>query len=455
MAEITQRPEYHFTPRKGWINDPNGLYYLDGRWHILYQYNAEDTVWGSPSIGHAVTSDFVCYDEADEALIPHEDYEIDSRGGCFSGSVISKDDELCFIYTGSVFKEEKLKQTQNLAFSEDGFKFHRHENNPVIAEPPEMADENFRDPKVFRIGSSYYMVTGCRMGNDVAVFLYSSVNLEKWNYQGILYKGSGEDGTLAECPDFYQLDNTSWMLTFSPENHPQGIRSLGIIGSFDSKKLIFIPKKKIRLDYGLDYYARQTYAFNGRRIVLSWLNQWPWMSTFQDHGETEQEGWRGSLSMPREEKMANGVRLEYPVKEITSRFITAEEKIAVVRKNDSVEIFPSSASFLFSISIDKGRSNGGEISVECGAFRFMVNYERKYIAVLPEGKNSSIIPIASDYTTLDFFFDNSILELFVNKGEASASWIFTRKTKKPGIILNVNQKQTSVRYSLSYIKEEA
>lgn len=451
-----QRPKYHFSPYKGWINDPNGLYYLNDKWHILYQYNARDIVWGMPSIGHTVTSDFIHYNEVDEALIPHKDYEKDSHGGCFSGSIINKDNKFCFFYTGSVYKDGKLKQTQNLAYSENGYKFLRYKSNPIIKKPPEGADNSFRDPKVFKIDERYFMVTGCQIGNDVAVFLYSSLNLENWNYRGVLYKGNGESGTLAECPDFYQLDDTMWMLTLSPENHPQGIRSLGIVGLFNSEELIFTPKKEVRLDYGLDYYARQTYLFNKRRIVLSWLNQWPWMSTFQSYGDTAEEGWRGSLSMPREEKTVNGIRKEYPIEEIRGRFYISERKDVTVTKGGSIEIFPSSFSFLFSFNIDKSRSSSGEITIESDIFRFLINYERKYIIALPEGKNSSVIPIESNgNTTIDLFFDNSILEFFVNKGESCASWIFTRKVEKPVIILSVNQKKASVGYSLSYIKEEA
>ncbi len=455
MAQITKRPRYHFTPVKGWINDPNGLYFHSGYFHILYQYNKYDTLWGMPMIGHSRTVDFLSFEEVEEALVPREEYEKDPCGGCFSGSIIKKDDKWYFVYTGSVFKNGTLKQTQNVAISRDGYAFKRFSANPVIKEPPEGADLNFRDPKVFILDGVYYMVLGCKIGPVGAVFLYSSPDMLNWSYEKVLYKGEKEDGTLFECPDFYEISVGKWVLTFSPENNRYGIRSLGVTGSFDKESLVFTPKKKIRLDYGLDYYARQSYFVDRRRITLSWLNQWHWMSTFQGHGETESEGWCGCLSMPREEKVIEGNLLSYPIEEIVSRFKKeGGEKREITGENELI-ITPSSYSFRLTLVTERGQSLSGEVVIVAGSFTFYVNYERAFLLAVPEGKNSALIPLREDGDiTLDFFFDNSVLELFVNNGESSASWIFTPEVDKPEIAISVNQKKAVVEYGLFYLERE-
>ncbi len=455
MAKMRKRPEYHFTAQKGWINDPNGLYFQDGYFHILYQYNKSDTSWGMTAIGHAITSDFLHYEEVGEILLPSEEYEKDPRGGCFSGSIIKKDNVWYFVYTGSVIQNEGLKQTQNIAVSKDGYTFTRFSGNPVIKEPIEGADPNFRDPKVFVLDGCYYMAVGCKIGPLGAVFLYSSSDMFSWSYQGVLYKGNEEDGTLFECPDFYEIYGGKWVLTFSPENNRYGIRSFAVTGSFDKKSLIFTPQCKKCLDYGLDFYARQSYLIGTRRIALSWLNQWPWMSTFQGHGEAADEGWCGCLSMPREEKIIKGRLISFPVDEIISHFERVESGEIEITSKENFIITPSSYSFRLSVVIDRKESHSGEVVIVAGSFTFRINYERNFITALPAGKNSSFIPLKGDGdVVLDFFFDNSVLELFVDNGESSASWIFTPEVECPRICIGVNQKDAFLKYSLFYLKKE-
>ena len=110
MAQITQRPRYHFTAPKGWINDPNGFFFLDGWFHLFYQFNREHTEWASPSIGHSRTRDFIRFEELAEALVPKEKYDLSPSGGCFSGSVIKKDGKYHLLYTGSVTENGVLSQ---------------------------------------------------------------------------------------------------------------------------------------------------------------------------------------------------------------------------------------------------------------------------------------------------------------------------------------------------------
>ena len=117
------RPLIHFTAPKGWINDPNGLIYYKGQYHLFYQHNPDSTEWASMHWGHAVSNDMLHWEDLPIALYPDSAYDKDEDGGCFSGSAIEKDGMLFLVYTGSVHKNGILYQTQNIAYSKDGVSF--------------------------------------------------------------------------------------------------------------------------------------------------------------------------------------------------------------------------------------------------------------------------------------------------------------------------------------------
>ena len=172
-----ERLRYHFEPKKGWMNDPNGLVWFRGQYHAFFQHNPYDTVWGPMHWGHAVSSDLLHWEELPIALYPDQPYE--NGGGCFSGSAIVKDDRLYLFYTSV----SKTAQTQSVAMSDDGIHFYKYEGNPVIASCPE-GHKNFRDPKVSRIDGTYYMVTGSGNSRAGQVLLFESEDLLHWEYRG-------------------------------------------------------------------------------------------------------------------------------------------------------------------------------------------------------------------------------------------------------------------------------
>ena len=124
MREIV-RPSLHFTPQKGWINDPNGLVFFKGQYHLFYQYNPYHDNWDSMHWGHAVSRDLIHWEELEPALVPDMPYDNDKNGGCFSGSVVVHDDQLFLFYTGRTEDETGIFETQNLAVSKDGIHFVR------------------------------------------------------------------------------------------------------------------------------------------------------------------------------------------------------------------------------------------------------------------------------------------------------------------------------------------
>lgn len=301
----TYRPELHFTPEKGWINDPNGLVYFKGRYHLYYQYNPHHCNWDSMHWGHSVSTDLVSWEYAGIALYPDMPYDGHPEGGCFSGSVLEKDGRLYAFYTGSIKKPDgTVVQSQCIAWSEDGYHFEKSPHNPIIPCPPMDSVTDFRDPKVIRVADNYYMLVGASEGGadhggKGRLFLYGSRDLENWEYIGCPIATDGSLGTMFECPDLFPLGD-KWVISFSPMYHEKMHQAIYFVGDMDFSSARFTPVYSGQLDLGPDYYAAQSYHLPEHGLVsIAWRNAWQWMPWFCGWGDTVQEGWRGNLSIPR------------------------------------------------------------------------------------------------------------------------------------------------------------
>lgn len=302
MREIV-RPFLHFTPQKGWINDPNGLVFFRGEYHLFYQYNPYHDNWDSMHWGHAVSRDLIHWEELEPALVPDMPYDKDKNGGCFSGSVVVHDDRLFLFYTGRTEDETGISETQNLAVSEDGRHFRKVEENPLIKKTPEKGGRDFRDPKVFFAQGKWRMICGGSTGRIEhpdscgRIYLFSSTDLYHWEYNGILYEAEPGEGRMFECPDVFCLDDT-WFLTASPMYEKDSATTLYLSGQADFDRCEFRKETKGTLDFGTHYYAAQTYrGFNGEILSVAWLGGWLWMPWIRDFGPDE--GYRGILDASR------------------------------------------------------------------------------------------------------------------------------------------------------------
>ena len=296
--QVPKRLQHHFEPRRGWMNDPNGLIFFRGQYHVFFQHNPHAPVWGPMHWGHAVSDDLLHWRELPIALTPDQWYEND--GGCWSGSAVVHNDRLYLFYTG-VSKE--LGQTQCMAFSDDGLHFHKHEHNPIIRHAPN-GSTDFRDPKITKISNTYYMVVGAGRDGVGSVLLYRSEDLLAWNYAGVLLQGA-QYGTAIECPDFFPLGG-GFALMFSQMNQP--LRSTVLIyGDFDGE--IFTPKIEQRPVIGPHFYAPQSFLDpKGRRIVIGWLYSW-------DKQLDEGADYAGALTIPMELSWDDERFMLYPVEE--------------------------------------------------------------------------------------------------------------------------------------------
>lgn len=317
VSKGNMRQFYHFMPQTGWMNDPNGLIYFKGKYHIFYQYNPYQPRWGNIYWGHAVSDDLFHWEYLPPALAPSEPYDTAPRGGCFSGSAIEHEGRLFLMYTGTSESAEGIRQTQCIAYSDDGVHFKKYEKNPVITAPKWVRSDCFRDPKLWKHNGMYYMVCGAGDGDRGMALLYRSSDMFHWSFFNVLAESRGEWGSMWECPDFYELGER-YVLTFSPIGAGEHT-AVYMTGDFDYNTGRFSPLVSKEIDWGMDYYAPQSFETpDGRRIVIGWANEWEWMPFYKDWGPTYKEGWCGFYSIPREVYMQQDGTLRFqPVKELS------------------------------------------------------------------------------------------------------------------------------------------
>ncbi|MXN91663.1 glycoside hydrolase family 32 protein [Flavobacterium sp. Sd200] len=351
--EIQYRPNFHFTPKANWMNDPNGLFYSEGIYHLYFQYWPYGNVWGPMHWGHATSKDLIKWEEQPIALYP------DRFGYIFSGSATvdlkntsgfgdGKTAPVVAIFTycdPSLEKAGKDAQSQGIAYSLDnGFTWSKYdEGNPVIKSP---GIKDFRDPKV-TWDSEHNQWVLVLAAQDKAQF-YSSDNLKDWKYLSDFGVGIGAHGGVWECPDLFQLkvegsNETKWVLlqSLNPGGANGGSGTQYFIGNFDGKTFSLdksfedkiINGKAAWLDYGRDNYAGVTWNnvpdSEGRKIMIGWMSNWDYATVVPT------QGWRSSMTVPRELKLQkfNGSYrlLTAPVKAIEnySSNTLVKEKIKV------------------------------------------------------------------------------------------------------------------------------
>ena len=297
------RPSYHFTPLYGWMNDPNGMVYKDGEYHLYFQYNPYGSKWGNMHWGHAVSKDLIHWEHLDPAIAR------DPVGHIFSGSsVVDKKntagfgkDAIIAIYTNNSVNHDEV---QCIAYSNDnGRTFTKYAGNPVLT--PFDGLKDFRDPKVFwyEKGKCWYMIVSA----DKETRFYKSKNLKKWTYVSAFGKGMGQQPCQYECPDFFQLPvngdkkKMKWVMTMNinPGCWFGGSATEYFVGDFDGKNFTCPDAHDVKwLDWGKDHYATVTFSNTGDRVLgITWMSNWQYanLTPFKQN--------RGANGLPRELKL--------------------------------------------------------------------------------------------------------------------------------------------------------
>ncbi|GGW60950.1 glycoside hydrolase family 32 protein [Alishewanella tabrizica] len=320
------RPQFHFTPQQQWMNDPNGMVYLDGEYHLFYQYNPYANVWGPMHWGHAISKDLVHWQQQPVALYP------DKHGTIFSGSAVvdwhntagfgTKDNPaLVAIFTYHDHLQENLGattyQSQGLAYSLDkGRTWIKYQGNPVLNSPDV---KDFRDPKVMWHADSARWVMSLAVKNKIS--FYSSTDLKNWQHTGDFGEGIGAHGGVWECPDLIKMrvngsDEEKYVLLVSitPGGPNGGSATQYFVGDFDGKTFTIDPafnqqlsaaevtspskQPAIWLDYGTDNYAGVTWSdvpkADGRHLFIGWMSNWQYAI------KVPTERWRSAMTIVRE-----------------------------------------------------------------------------------------------------------------------------------------------------------
>lgn len=325
--DYLQKLKHHYATQSGWVNDPNGLVYYKGYYHVFYQHAPHHEIpWKEPMHwGHARTRDFLTWEELPVALTPDAPYD---NCGCWSGTAIVKDEVLYLFYASLYVPEGETgaRQTVSVAYSTDGIHFEKYEGNPVIPLFPADGCPDFRDPAVCCIDGTYYcvMASGYPPEKKARLLLYRSADLFHWDYEGVMCEW--DNGKFTECPSFMQIEGDLCLLTTSvcyDDHHTFS----AMYGRFRDGK--FTVEQEAEVDRGPDQYAGQVFRDHlGRTILISWMPGWRYS------GYAARDV--GCMSVPREFTLKDGVIRAFPVKEV--QHLLADSDPAVKRTADGFVI---------------------------------------------------------------------------------------------------------------------
>lgn len=408
------RPKYHISPEHGFLNDPNGLAWFRGKYHVFYQWLPEVVPQGKKQWRHCISDDLVHWTDAGSELKPLCWYEKD---GCYSGSGITAGDRYYLFYTGNVRDSDGGRETyQCMAISEDGNVFRKE--GPVVY-LPEGYTAHFRDPKVWRKNGRWWMAVGAqtreKKGN---IALFESEDLKQWDYRGSILDRSMDWGYMCECPDLIEIDGQELLIVSRQKE--DGCRGMVFLGRMDYEKAKFQTEGTgYLLDEGTDFYAPQSFEDgSGRRLLFGWLGAGE--LEYQMSQPSVKQGWLHSLTIPRELFLHNQKLCQRPAKEL--EILRKEEQsieesgiISIDRNSTSVELLAD-------------QIGGQSVFMSFGTvLKLQFTKEDSTLTISRKRWNTEgYDEIQTQLLTLEdahIFLDQSTAEIFFNDGER----VFTLK----------------------------
>lgn len=460
------RPQYHFTPEKMWMNDPNGLVYLNGKYHLFYQYYPEKNIWGPMHWGHAESTDLIHWKHLPIALYP------DKNGWVFSGSaVIDKENTAGFgknamvaIFTyhnDEIWKAgKKNTESQGIAYSlDEGKTWTKYEGNPVLNNSGE---QDFRDPKVFWNDKIKQWTMTLAVHDHLQI--YSSPNLKNWKLESTFKPENDIDVGVWECPDLIELkvensNESKWVLI---QNHDRKAPNGGsgtryFVGDFDGKTFKHT-QNSIWLDSGMDYYAGVTFGNvpDDKKILISWMSNWFYAQ------KVPTEVWRSAMTLPR----------ELSLKKIDGQYILAQNIVEQLKGIEEKVFSQKNVKMPFQTKFDLSQAKIGfdikslenDLKIEFSNSKnevFII--EIKGNQLITDRKKSGLVDFEKTFAeklqTMDlrnqkirniqFYLDHSSVEIILNDGEFSFTNLYfptesysdlkvtsSKKTKLSNFIIN-------------------
>jgi hypothetical protein len=396
------RPEFHFTPEKNWMNDPNGLLFSNGLFHLFFQYNPESIDHGNLSWGHATSVDLIHWKELPVAL------RNDEIGMIFSGSAVvdhgnttgfgtNENPAMVAIYTNHT----ETIQSQHIAYSNDeGITWVKYQGNPVL----DWNIPDFRDPKVIWDEKRGHWLMSLARPHEHQISFFTSPDLKNWKHVSD-FGLTGATGGVWECPDLFELNYdgaTKWILIVSlnPGGLQGGSGTQYFIGDFDGESFIqteFLGQTKW-IDFGSDYYAAVSFndSPESRRIMVGWMSNWDYAKALPT------APYKGQMSIPRE------ITLEKRNGELTLVQRPVREAEKLMKKIKPTEL-PLKINSAVTIGFNPENST---IFIDRKGSEFI------------HGVHSAPIKSSLMETKLTYILDNSSLEVFINDGEATITDIF-------------------------------
>ncbi len=438
------RPQFHFSAPANWLNDPNGLVYYQGEYHLFYQYHPGSAVWGPMHWGHAVSRDLVNWQHLPVALFP------DEHGLIYSGSAVIDwkntagfgAEAMVAIFT----HHQDGRESQSLAYSADnGRNWSKYAHNPVILPPDQRRD--FRDPKVFWYGDSARGHWVMALAAGECVYFYTSPNLIEWTFSSAFGSDEGAHTGVWETPDLFELPveggtHTRWVLTAGIGNGGPagGSGTQYFVGKFDGRAFTSEnPKDAVLwMDFGADYYASQSWndAPKGRRLAVGWMNNWQYAR------DVPTDPFRGVFSLPREltlRQTASGPRLfQRPVAEFAALRrsqvhwqdlqVAPGENLLETIQSDTLETYaefqidPEAECFGFRVRV--GDQEQTTIGYDPRRQKLFLDRSRAGQSDFDGGfarVHAAGMAPADGKIRLHIFVDRSCIEVFGNDGQAALS----------------------------------
>ncbi len=421
------REQYHFTPFVNWMNDPNGLCWYKGYYHLFYQANPHRQKWGKMYWGHAVSSDLIHWKHLPFALEPQEEIRDSDlmTGGAFSGSAVATKEEIRLFFTRDaevIGDPASIRQYQASVRSRDGIDF-GEEEELLPAFSLEGANANFRDPKVFSLDQKWYMAIASNYYGKAAVLLYASEDMQSWKFVRPLRQFEDSAISSAECPDFFRLGDryvllASLMDIRSENGVYQPVKYY--IGHWEKEEFQSICEGMA--DFGGNFYAAQTFEHEERRILFGWICDW--------HGEHEREknGSYGSFTIPRELSLKGNCLCQAPAKEVYSllgevlfegKGCTAADIKIPGNCYYSELLFSDNTGFEITLAVD------GEDSMKLLGDKG----ELEILSTKNRDKDARFATKTEKIRKIEIFMDRRVVEVYVNDGERAGTKIFVNHSK--------------------------
>lgn len=450
----SQKCTVHLTPETGWLNDPNGFSYFNGKYHMFYQFNPYSTKWSSMHWGHATSDDCVKWDYQPVALAPM--LPTASGKACYSGSAIEIDNKHYLIFT-----QNGLFQKQCIAYSEDGVDYKRI-NKPVISQkhlPKHAYLGAFRDPKVWKKNGEYYCLIGSKNFNShkgCNVILYKSKDFYNWQLVGRLFDKNFAVkyfDDMAECPDFFELDGKD-VLIVSPWRKQKVVYMIGKLNYETGKFEGSVPKL---LDYGTDFFATQSLSMKNKAPLLTAWAQ----PTISANSTMKPYGFNGLLTIPRKTSLSGDALLQMPLDELKNYRYDGVELNKVLTKNEAINI--SSDVLDIQLEFDNPSDKTGIILYSDGKNKGLKIYYKENKIFIDRTDNytdkvlspdeyiiSADIKLKDNKLKLRIVLDRFIVEVFVGDGEKAFSTLVSPTSERLGVLLTtcIETKCTAEFYKL-------